>query len=497
MVKTKHISLDDDCIKRVAPYVFKHGGNFSAAIREMIENAEETLPEDSLIIDEHLFDWLLDEMGGRLIPDNVLGVMIDPSLSSNMDNLNKFINKRLGKFGWKVNVNMGYDNILSPSNMMIQVIGAPQRTRLIACMISQFIIKNLSNSNLYSPTSFAIKSVVNLDSETRIWLSKSANKKEGSESITTFFGNFEEVAKAIKSRPLLWKCIAHRHVASNYQMVTIHRNYYEDILSGKSPMGEIMIETIAKRSIKDIPLSEILPLIKKVYEASRVVDKVDIHDDTIILFHTYRNKNAIEKIKKQLIMLLEVNGHIYDGEITTNMIVFQHKPDIGMKIDDMVNKLKSGESKFDQELVVFMTFLEDIDNMANASTCISILGKRIGIDLIQEYEKENDIKTWDLETFQKAFATVDSKINREGELELDGNNLLYRIRRCSTVSEIGEVKEAEELGDRRNKSDIYAFQVAREAFKEAVNHVFGNRADLEIKKLSSHGNNCCEITIQI
>jgi len=126
MIKTKHISLDDDCIKRVAPFVFKHGGNFSAAIREMIELAEDTLSDKSLVVDEHLFDWLLDEVDGRLIPDSVLDVMIDKSLSGNMDNLNKFINKRLTKFGWKVNVNIGYDNMLSPSNMVIQVAGAPR-----------------------------------------------------------------------------------------------------------------------------------------------------------------------------------------------------------------------------------------------------------------------------------------------------------------------------------------------------------------------------------
>jgi predicted hydrocarbon binding protein len=484
MIKTKHISLDDDCIKRVAPYVFKHGGNFSAAIREMIERAEDTPSERSLIIDEHLFDWLLNEMDGRLIPNSVLDVMMDKSLSGNMDNLNKFINKRLSKFGWKVSVNIGYDNVSSPSNMMIQVTGAPQRTRLIACMISQFIIKNLSNFNLYSPTSFAVKSVVNLDSETRVWLAKSVSKKDGTNSLTTFFGNLEEVAKAIKSRPLLWKCIINRHVESNYQMVTIHRNYYEDILSGKSPMGEIMIETIAKRSIKDIPLQEILQLIKKVYETSRIVDKVDIHDNTIILFHAYRNKDVIEKIKKQLIMLLETNGHTYDGEITTNMIVFTCRPDIGMKIDGIVNNLKSSESNLDQELVAFMTFLKDIDNMANASTSISILGKRIGTILMQEYEKENDIKILDLDTFKRAFVTIDSKIHIYGELELDKNGLLYRIRKCNTISE-------------NVTFGSYICRAATEAFKGAANYVFGNRADMEIKRSLSHGNDCCEVMIKI
>ncbi len=183
-------------------------------------------------------------------------------------------------------------------------------------------------------------------------------------------------------------------------------------------------------------------------------------------------------------MLLEAKGHTYDGDITTNMVVFRHRPDISMKIDEIVNNLKSSESKLDQELVVFMTFLKDIDNMANATTSISILGKRIGINLMQEYEKENNIEVWDLETFKKAFATIDSKIHRDSELKLDGNGLLYRVRRCNIVSG----------GD---KFDAYICRAAREAFKGAVNYAFGNRSDLEIKRLLSHGDNYCEVVIQI
>lgn len=477
MIKTKHISLDDDCIKKVEPYYFKHGGNFSAAIREMLERAEETLPVNSIVVDEHLFDWLLDISDGRLVPDNVLYMIIDPLLINNMSDLCKFANKRFSKFGWRVNTNIKCDNIISPSNIVVNVTGASHRTRLVACMISQFIIKNFSGH-----TFFTIKSVISLDSETKVLLAQTTNKKEGPSSLTDFFGGFDEMSKAVKSHPKLWKCLVNRHVVSNYQMVTIHRNYYEDILSGKSPMGEIMIETIAKRPIKDIPLKEMIDLIKKVYEASRIVDKVDIHNEDIILFHTYRNIEVITKIKKQLIMLLEANGHTYDGEITTNMIVFKHRPDIGIKIDEIVSNLRYSESRLDKELIKFMTFLKDIDNLADSTTSISIFGKRIGIFLMQEYEKENNIKIWDLEIFKKAFTMVDSKIHRDSELELDGNNLLYRVRRCSIVPK----------GD---KLSAHICRAAREAFKGAVNYAFGNKVDLEIKKLLYYGDNYCEVVI--
>ena len=181
-------------------------------------------------------------------------------------------------------------------------------------------------------------------------------------------------------------------------------------------------------------------------------------------------------------MLLETNGHTYDGDITTNMIVLENRPDVGIKIDEIISNLKSNGSKLDQELVEFMTFLKNVDNVADSNTSVSILGKRIGISLMQEYEKENNIKTWDLETFKKAFATVDSKIHRDSELELDGNNLLYRVRRCSIVP-------------RRDKLSTHICRAAREAFKGAVNYAFGNKADLEIKKLLYYGDSYCEVII--
>ena len=267
-------------------------------------------------------------------------------------------------------------------------------------------------------------------------------------------------------------------------MVTVHRNYFEDILAGKIPMGEIMIETIAKKPIQDIPLTQMLGLIKQVYEVSKVVEKVEIKNDKIILFHNYRQKEAIERIKKQIVMLLETNGHLYNTKCTTNMIILEHRPDIGLKINEIVNNLKTSGSQLDHELIMFLSFLKGLKHMPDTPMSISVLGRRIGTTLLQEYEKENNIKSWNLENFQKAFETIDAKIHRESEWKLEDQNLLYRIRKCSITMD----------GD---NFDAYICRTAREAFKGALDHAFGNRAELGIKKLLTHGDNICEVTIKI
>lgn len=477
---TKNISLDNEYLSKLKPYIDKHGGNFSSAIREIIDNAEKSvIPDNSSCIYNPLFNWLLNEIDGRLIPEDLLCTLIHPSLIHKICGLDKYINGKLSELAWNVNVQIDCDNTTSPSSILVTTNGDSQKMRIVSLMVSQFIVQNSLES---SP--FAVKSINNLGNNIRVELSSVGNKKDGIKSLINFFGGMEETAKAIKSRTSLWKCLIQRHVISNYQMVTIHKNYYEDMLAGKIPMGETMIEILAKKPIQDIPLNELIPLIKQVYKVSGAVDRVETRNNNLILFHSYRNKDAIERIKKSLIMLMETGGHLYDGKTTANMIVLEHRPDVGTKINQIVEHLKHSNGKLDQELVIFMTYLKDLKNVHDTPMSISVLGRRIGKSLIQEYEKENNIKQWDLANFQKAFTLIDSKIHRESDWKLEGNNLLYRIRKCDIVRD-------------GNTIDAYVCRAAREAFKGALNYVFGNRAELEIKRLVTHGDNHCEVSIKL
>ncbi len=477
--KTKNISLDEECVKIMEPLVKKHQGNFSATIRELIIRTEKFLPVNTIAVDDSLFSWMLDEIDGRLIPDNILDKIIDRSLLNNLNNLERHINQRIKDFEWNIKIEIKCDNMTCPSNMLIEIIGTSNKMRLIACMVTQFIVKNSPEN---SP--FNIKSITNIGNSIKIELCRCTNKKDAINSLNTFFGKMEDMAMAMKSRTSFWKCIVNRHVLSNYQMVTVHRNYYEDILAGKIPMGEIMIETIAKKPIQEIGLKEMLGLIKQVYEVSRVADKVDIRNDNIVLYHSYRNKDAIERIKKQLVMLLETNGHSYDAKSTTSMIILEHRPEIGIKINEIINNLKGSGSNLDQELIMFLSFLKGLKHMPDTPMSVSLLGRRIGTTLMKEYEKENNIKEWNLETFQKAFEVIDSKIHRESEWKLEDKSLLYRVRKCNITME----------GD---TFDAYICRTAREAFKGALDYTFGNRAELGIRKLLTHGDNICEVSIKI
>ncbi|VVB86005.1 Uncharacterised protein [uncultured archaeon] len=475
---SRHISIDDEHIEKLKPYLEKHNGNLGAAIKDMINIAEKyACHTNSSAINFSLFNWMLTEVDGILVPDAELNELIDPALNS-MSKLEELLKRRFKEWEWDIELALKYDLDSLPSFVSVELKGDPQKIKLAACILSQYLVRNsLDRAPL------EIKYAVNFSDCRKVGLSMS-NKKDAEKSLITFFGRNDTVIKAIKSRPAFWKSVINRHISSNYNMVTVHRNYLEDLFAGNIPLEDITIENLAQKPIREIPPDEMLHLIKEVYETYRIVDRVDLEKDTMIVSHSYRNKEAIEKLKKILVSLLEGNGHLYDAKSTANMIVLTHRPDIGTKINEIVDKLKASNNRVDQELMVFMAFVSGLKDIPDIPISLTALGRRIGKSLMQEYEKENGIKTWDLGNFQKALEIIDSRLHRESEWKLEGKNLLYTVRKCNIVAE-------------EKTFDTYVCHTARETFKGALNYAFGNKAELDIKHLLTHGDNICEVVIRI
>jgi predicted hydrocarbon binding protein len=479
MTITRHISLDEDRMEKIRPYVEKHSGNFGNALREIINMAGKYSPRmNSSAIDISLLNWVLTEIDGMLLPVNILDGTINPALVDSIEKLEEYLKKRFRELEWDIDLALKYDQDSSPSNVLIELKGPAQKIKFVASLVSQYLVINSLDK-----APLKVKVVSDFIESIRVELERS-NKKEAKKSLTTFFGGKDEIIKIIKSRPAFWKAVISRHQLSNYNMVTIHRNYFEDMFSNKIPLGEITIENLAKKPIQEISLREMLSLIKEVYETARVADRVEIDNDTLTLFHSFRNKETMEKLKKSMIALLEANGHLYEANSVANMIIFRHRPDVGIRINEIVEKLKNSHSSVDQELIMFMAFLKGFKELPDIPLSLTALGRRIGKSLMQEYQKENSIKVWNLETFQKALEIIDSRLNRESEWKIEGKNMIYTIKKCALARE-------------GNTFDTNICHTARESFKGAMNYAFGNKVQLDVTKLVTHGDNFCEVMIRI
>jgi len=509
MIVAKHISIDKEYIKELQPFVDRHNGNFSSAIREIIELANRCyIPENSSMIDEILFKWMLEEIDGIILPNDILDKMIDPSLISPIDKLRYYLIFRFSQLEWKIEIVLKSDNDSNPSEIFLETKGSNEEIRFVAYLISHYLIKNsMDNKNVKNIIPIKIKSVHTSNYYIKVEYSRS-DRKESTDSLINNFGDIDYIIKEVEKYPKFWKSIIHRYIRSNYNMVAIHRNYFEDIGKGDLLLGAITIENLAKKPIQDIHLRDMLRLIKIVYETSRVVDRVEIdnidniENNRIILYHNYRSKDAVERLKRIIVSLLEANGHLYDAKATANIIVLTHRPHIGIKINEIVSnllrekeKIEKGEKTntgIDQELIMFVTFLKGLEDIPDIPISLSSLGRRIGMSLIKEYEKDKkiegkELKEWNLENFVKAFQIIDKKLHRESEWKLEGNSLLYTVKECEIAKDV-------ESSEGRCICESVCYTI-REAFKGALYQAFEDRAEIDVRKLITHGDSYCEVLI--
>jgi len=375
---TKHISIEEEYIDKIRPYIEKHDGDLGAAIEDIMGQIYNS---GSLLIDSHLFDWMIKE-------------------DKEMNNLSEFFGEEL-----------------------LKIIKDPYFSSIINKLIIQ-------------------------------------------------------------------------HISSNYNMVTIHRRYFEDLLADNIPIDP-MIEIISRKPLQDIPLDQLLAKIKETYEASRIVDRIEIDKNNLILYHSYRDKKAIDRLKKILVKFLDSSGHLYNVESTSNSIILVHKPDIDTKINDMIDNLKNSNDRIDQELTTFLTILNGARDIPDISPFISI-GRNVGKSIMQIYEEENNIKSWSLVDFKNILDIIDSKLGRTSESNIEpnaypnmdisgnvkGRIIRYIVKKCSVAKE-------------EDKFNPYICHTMREVFKGMLEYTFGNNTDLEIKKLLSHRDSLCEVIIRL
>jgi len=137
------------------------------------------------------------------------------------------------------------------------------------------------------------------------------------------FGQLEDIASEISKNEDFWKCIVNLYKQTNYNMVTIPKNYYNELLIGKEAPGYLTasIEAIHKVPISEIPLENLISTMKSVYEYMGIVERIDVDDNTLKIYHGYTDTRAINAIEKILLNVLNANGAKYKSRCSENLIV--------------------------------------------------------------------------------------------------------------------------------------------------------------------------------
>ena len=336
----KNISLEKNHLEKLDPLITKNKGNFSAAIREIIDLIDTMLnnPDDvSKVIDglktdynftENIMYWLIKQTRGKLIEQEVLDNIIDPTKIVLLSDLEKYLDEMTNGGNWQTSIKIEeYDNNVIPTSVNVILTGhSVYKMEFLAGIISSFLVTH-KKQEIVSLKREANKLIVAFKQQ--------KNTNIARQSLVSQFGYMEDVVREISKNHEFWKCIANLYRQTNYNMVLIPKKYYNELLTGKEVPGCLTapIEAIHRIPIKDIPLDKLIRTMKSVYEHMGIVERIDMDENTLNIYHGYTDPRAIEAIEKLLLGVLETHGTKYESCCSENLIVLS-RANTGVEEDE-------------------------------------------------------------------------------------------------------------------------------------------------------------------
>ncbi|VVB92533.1 Uncharacterised protein [uncultured archaeon] len=324
----KNISLETGHLQKLEPLVRKHNGNFSAAMREIIDLIDIMTkdPEavnkliDGLKTDynftETIVYWLIKQARGRLIDTEHLNSIIDPAKIVMLSDLERYLDDMTAGVSWQTNIKIDdYDDNVHPSHVKVTLSGnSLYKMEFLGGLIASYLITYKKQE---------IVSLKKISNKITINFKKQANANLARQSLVNYFGDMDDIACEISKKQEFWKCIVNLYKQTNYNMVTIPKNYYNELLIGKEAPSYLTapIEAIHKIPIRDIPLETLIPTMKSVYEFMGIVERIDVNENTLYIYHGNTDVRAINAIEKILLNVLNSNGTKYKSRCSENLIV--------------------------------------------------------------------------------------------------------------------------------------------------------------------------------
>jgi hypothetical protein len=343
MVIRKNISLENSHLKKLEPLTIKHNGNLSAAIRDAIDISEAALHRygsldkaissisdhkkdltareksiesgRNILLSTPIFLWMIKNTKGLTLDKEILDELLDPLKIITITDLDKQINELSTESGWNCKISIFSMDNVSPAMVTVAVSGDNEYHR---DFLAQLVIMFLAyNKNLDIDVVHRRATTTRIDLKMREnGLEPFAAKEE--------FEYLEDTLEEFRSRQEFWKHLVEIYRSVNYNMVSMGRDHYEELLANNNLPDMVIFESLSKKHISSIPHLDFLKLLKKTHETQQIVDKIEILDNNINIYHNYKNEKAIQTIRDYYLLLLRANGHEYEAKYSSSLIVLNH-----------------------------------------------------------------------------------------------------------------------------------------------------------------------------
>jgi len=486
----KSISLDEEYLKKIEPLIQKHNGNLSAVIREIIDLADVAFKDPDSVkrlflglknkqsLTSSTLIWALKNLAGRLPDEEIVHNIIGNDIIS-ISSLEKRLNELIGEVFWDSSIKISSDDDRLPEKVSLTINGKSQdMNRFLAAVAAVFASKKYN---------LGVSSVRNANNSLEMHMIR-GDKEKVLKSISDNFGYMDNAFFELYKKPDFWNMILTLYVKMNYDMVAIPKQFFEEILGGRtSHKITTCIERFYGCPINQIPLEDLLKKIKEIYKYTGIIENVDIDKDSLIIHHTFTEPEAIKKLAYMFVELLRLSGHTYNSVTSRNLIVLKPIPRAGKILIKMIEELKTTEGLFENYHKDLLKMLDLLKNMPTNEDIIKSLGIEFGKMMMQNYEKDKKIGAWDTETFVMYMQKTGMILKQNSKWEIISKNVIYgKIIACPLVKD----------DDKFNNLNC---TFIKGMFDGWISHAFGEQIEIlhTTPQTTTTGNGFCEIYVAL
>lgn len=344
----KNVSLDEAHLQKLQPLLEKHKGNLSAAVREVIDlvspdfenhgipeetgeklkkkrkssGAKEELlrSEESVTMNQQMMKWLVRSCAGKLMDEDVVNGLINPYIVTTLPELEEHLNFTSKKMGWDIEIfgprREGSEN--GPTIM--DFIGGDRDFReLILEAVCIFLSRWMS---------LDVEAVHRKSNSVTVYLGTFVrhDQEEIAPGVRKYFGSRDLLYRELEKKPQFWITLAELYQKFNYRRVNLDKDLFKALIAGEVPDITKYFEIKTDRSLREIPLSELLPLFKYLVMTSQLVNDVEIctekGKERIKIRHDYSDEKVIEKMIQLFSNVFEAGWHKFNLSSVSELIIF-------------------------------------------------------------------------------------------------------------------------------------------------------------------------------
>jgi len=342
----KNVSMEDEYIQKLQPFLDKNNGNLSAAIRDAIELADAALQghqsiEDALecftegsmkypairngliesgeciLISQLSFRWLIENTDGILVADELVSELFNPYKIKNISDLLDYLNRRSRNLGWGIEAsisNWEEEN----TDIIVLEHGDPNLRAFLAEILSMFLGRYLN---------LDVSFVHRKSNSIRIFLTEYRSDTEVPPGTRKNFGILDYTFKEIKSRPDFWTSLVERYRLHRYERVNLNKDVFEVFLSGGVPDITSFFEASAGKSIREIPLCELFVICKKLISTTQLASDIERTIEGgkthLKIRHQFSDEKVIPKLVELFSKLFRTAGYMFEVKTVSNLIIFE------------------------------------------------------------------------------------------------------------------------------------------------------------------------------